>query len=1060
MPVKPYKIALLLACFLILASIQCGAQEPFVITGVVTNESGDSLSGVSVSIEDALIDPVITDQGGFFRISAPSHTGWLIVSPVDTYKSKRIYINMRDHILVHLAPMDMGSANDELLYMFRPEQRRNMVSAVEDGDPGRFPYVPNQTVDQSLQGSIAGNFSTQRSGLPASGAVSFLRGVKSMNTNNQPLYVIDGIPIEPPGVFRSNLDGFSYNPLTSLDPNDVANISVIKDFEAGALYGVRGSNGVVLIETLKATDVSARAGVTMAPQQLPQIDATQYKTLANEILLSSGANEEEFPYEYPGLYTVDPDPGYFRYMHNTSWQNEVFGNSLFSDYYIRVRGGDQIARYGLSVGYLNHKGIVKNTGYDRLNVRFVGTFSIFKWLRMYISSNLSTANSELKESARVEETSPILSALSKTPLMHPHKFDSDGKQILAYSDVDELGVSNPAAVINSFQAENTNYRFLTSVRLEGDLSENLRLSSLIGVNFNAMDEKIFMPNHGMEFYDGGEAYNAAKSLVNSLLAIYNDNYIIYRNVFGARHGISATGGIRLNTNRNEEDWGVTRNSNENDEYRALQSGVSYLREMGGLSGKWNRLAAYGNLNYSYNDRYMLHAGITSEFSSRVGKNATTISDPSAATEKDHAGNVVMFGDQPFGLFYSMGGAWRMSSESFLKNIPWLEEIKLRLSWGSAGNDDIGNHNALRYYELSRYRETSGMIPGNITDKSLNFETSYQLNPGLDISLWSNRLAATLDIYTIRTENMLVYEPQATYTGFDLISSNEGAGINRGWEIKLFSRPVSMDDFHVDIGFNVAQIRNELLEMSNGEIVTPFPGGAFISREGESMLNFYGYNFEGVFSTSAEAAEAGLVNDRGISYGAGDARFSDLSGPGGTADGVIDQHDKTLIGSPLPKWYGGADVSLSWREWSLLAHVQFVTGNRVFNYVRSQNEKMSDLSNQSSKVLKRWHYEGHETDVPRAAWNDPAGNAAFSSRWIENGSYVRLKHITLSYRVPGKFLAFRNGEFFFTGTNLLTFTRYLGYDPEFSFSYHTMEQGIDYGLMPHTRRVMVGIKLGL
>lgn len=1035
----------------------CLAQETVPIDGLIQNERGEPLQGISISLEGVLSDPVISDSSGQFVLEAPPGQQWLIISPAAGYKAKRVYLNGRQRIEIRLSPSDLASGDDLLLHLYREEPKREFISSVQALEPEGLHRVHGQTIDESFQDQMAGSFATHQSGTPGAAVVNYIRGIKSMNTNNQPLYVIDGMPLESPGIFNSSLDGYSFNPLTSLDPNDITSINILKDYSAGSTFGLRGTNGVVMIETLKPTEVStiidfrARFGSSSAPQQIPQLDAVQYKSLANEMLFTSGQLEEDLPAKYPGLYAVSSDPDYIRYNHNTNWQNEIFSNSFFNDYYLRIMGGDQIARYGLSVGYLNHNGIIDNTRYNRFNVRFVGTFTLFKWLRLYVSSNLTRTDADLKESARIQQTSPILTALHKTPMMFPYDFDAEGQQLKVYSDVDELGVSNPSVVINDFTAKNKNYRFLTSIRLEGDLTPNLKWNTLFGLNVNAVDEIIFMPNHGMELYYNQEAYNVAKSLKDYLLAIYNDNNLTYSKEFGKQHQVSATVGFRLNTNTLEEDWGIAKNSNENDEYQSLQSGTTYLRELGGQALKWNRLGLYSRLNYVFRDRYMLHGGVVSETSTRIGSNAD---------QKDHTNDLFMLGEVPFGLFYSAGAAWRLSNEFFLKNYSWLEDFKLRFTLGSAGNDDIGNENALRYYRIKHYRESSGMVPGNLSDRTIRFESGTQLNPGLDLSLFANRVSLSLDYFSGKTENLLVYEPQFYYAGFNFVANNNGALSNKGWEVAAFTRILAKGKFRWDLAINLSSFKNEVLEISNDEIITDFVGGAYVSRKGESLLNFYGYQYDGVFNSQEEAELADLRNERGIPFGAGDARFIDISGPEGEPDGLIDEFDKTLIGSPIPDLFGAISTTFSYGIWSLSGSVQFVTGNEVYNYLRAQNEKMSDLSNQSTSVLKRWQYDGHDTEIPRASWGDPTGNAAFSSRWIEDGSYLRLKHLTLACHIQEKFLVFRDAEFFLTGINLITFTNYLGYDPEFAVSYHTMEQGIDYGLMPLTRSFMIGIKFGL
>jgi TonB-linked SusC/RagA family outer membrane protein len=1026
-------------------------QDTLQVTGIISGGRNKPLSGVSLSIEGVNAIPVISDSAGRFQLYSPSGHEWIIITSTGEYKSKKIYLNNKVKLNIQLTPKDVVSGYDEILDLFQTKLRRNVMSSFETPDEENLNLYPYQSIDQSFQGNIPGMFSVGHSGMPGSGTVTYLRGLKSLYTNNQPLYVVDGIPIETPGIFNSEISGYSYNPLSSIEPLDITNMTILKDFTGGSIFGMKGSNGVVLIETMKPNEVQTRidliirTGMTLEPNQLPQLNNLQYKTLAKEVLASSYLQEEVYKEKYPGLYLTQDDKEYYQYNNNTNWQDEVFRNALLTDIYLKVRGGDEIARYGLSVGYLMHQGIIENTKYDRANIRFVGTFNIFQWLRMYISTNLNSSNSDLKESAKIRETSPILTSLFKSPLLGPYKFDEQGIQLKILDDIESLGISNPSAVIKSFEASNTNYRFLTSFRIEGDIMNNLKWNSVIGLNFNSLNESVFMPDHGMELYYDGEAYNVTKSLKNYLFSFYNDNYLIYNLTINNIHTFSITGGIRLNTNTFETDWGITKNSHQSDEYKQLQSGISYLREMGGDNSKWNRLAFYGNINYSFRDKYILYTNITTETSTRIGSNAE---------------NVLWIGDVPFGMFYCFGAAWRISGEPYFKDIPMLEDLKFRLSYGVAGNDDIGNYQAFNYYKTTFYRETSGMVPGTLTEEKLTFENLRQWSTGMDISLFGDKLSLSIDLFNIKTRNLLVYIPQSTYIGFNEIPMNNGTLINKGWEFDIYTRIVSLNKFKWDVSFNLAGIKNQIIDIYNGELITQFEGGEFISRTEDKLLNFYGYVADGVYATTEEASEANLINEKNIPFGAGDVKYADLSGPDGIPDGIINKFDKTIIGSPIPDFYGGFTNSFKLGRWSLNAQFQFVSGNEVFNYLRYQNEKMTDLSNQSTAVLNRWVHEGQVTEIPRAAWGDPVGNNSFSTRWIENGSYLRLKNLTVAYTIPDKMLFFRNVQIFATATNLITLNNYLGYDPEFSYSFNTLEQGIDYGLMPYTKKFIFGIKIGL
>jgi hypothetical protein len=284
--------------------------------------------------------------------------------------------------------------------------------------------------------------------------------------------------------------------------------------------------------------------------------------------------------------------------------------------------------------------------------------------------------------------------------------------------------------------------------------------------------------------------------------------------------------------------------------------------------------------------------------------------------------------------------------------------------------------------------------------------------------------------------------------------------NKGWEIGSFLRLFDGSNFKWDLQVSFSSVENEVTSIKGGQLVYSVPGGEKINKTGAPANSFYGYEYLGVYATEAEAREAGLVNNRSMAYGAGDAIYADLSGPDGNPDGRIDEFDKTIIGNPLPDYYGGVINSFSYRGITLSAFLQVSSGLEVFNYVRYQNEKMTGLENQSQHVLSRWQYEGQETDVPRALWDDPMGNSDFSSRWIEDGSFMRVKFIKLSYTLPSQLLMFKTAEFYASVNNIFTFSNYLGYDPEFAYSYSQIYQGIDYGLTPIPRQFIIGVTLGL
>lgn len=1040
--------SLVLACLTLMAA----GQEQMKVRGQIVNSSNEPLGNVSVTFEGSREAPSITDSTGWFELTVPSNDVWLNIAPVGVYKSKRIYLNRRSEIKVYLLREGMASNYDEVVYSTRGVQQRDLISNTYSISGDRFYENAAESFDQELHGRVAGLHQVGMSGLPGSATYMLIRGLNSINTTNQPMVIVDGIPLETPGVMGSVVDGYSNNPLSSIDPADISNLTLIKDGSAMSSFGLKGSNGMIIIETLKpvvtttSIDFMFKTGITSMNTRIPQMSSENYSTFAKEVLSSSPINQEYYGDLYPGLFLLPSDEGYYRYNHNTNWQDEIFSDAWMQNAYISVKGGDAIARYGLSVGFLNQNGIVKNTNYNRFNTRFVGTFNIFSWLRMYVSANLMSSNSRYKESALVEETSPLLSALSKSPTLNPYAYDLDGNRLQKLDDIDELGVSNPTAVVNNYSALNSNYRFLTSFRMEGDINKYLKMNVLLGLNINDLKEAVFMPNLGMEYYFNDEAYNVAQALNDLLFTMYNDNYLTYSRLLNDIHFLRITGGVRWQTNDYQEDFGISMNSNENDQYTNIGTGDNKLNNVSGDNTRWNWLSNYYALSYTYRDKYLLDAAVSADFSSRVGTEAE---------------DVLRINDLPFGIFYNVGAAWRLSSESFMSRFAAIEDLKLRVNYGTSGNDDIGNLNAFSYYRLKLYRETSGMVPGGYANDFLKFETVNHLTAGLELKLMENRLQFAGNYFMSTTEDMLIFEQLSSYMGYNIYPSNNASLDKNGYEVSLFSRLLQKNNFSIDLGVNFGHYESIITSIPDDQIITSIPGGGeIINRTGEPANSFYGYQFNGVFSTTAEAMEASLVNEKGIPFRAGDASFEDFSGPDGAPDGVINEYDKVILGSATPDFYGGLHLDLNYGRWNLGMFWQFVLGSENFNYLRYQNEQMTGISNQSIAVKDRWIYEGQETQVPRSLWDDPVGNSAFSSRWIEDGSYARLKEVTLSYTIPEAVGFFSNLTIFVTGSNLLTFTDYLSYDPEFSYSFDPKLQGIDYGLIPFGRRILAGVKFGL
>ena len=1026
------------------------AQNSYTVNGIITGIGNKPMSNVAISVEGSSEDPVITDETGTFTLEVPDGNIWILIRPIGNYKPQRRSLNGRDSITIRLLSEDRQSGYDIVARPIKDDIRRNLNGSDFSLDLENVGKLPYQTIDQYFQGRVPGMQTTNHSGMPGYGTYSNIRGMRSMMAGNQPLIIVDGMPYENHGMFPSIVPGYIYNPYVSIVNEDIVELTVIKDISLTSMYGSKASNGIIWIQTLKPTqskttiDVSMKTGVNLSQTELPVLDAMQYKTLANEILMTSNNSEETFRNTYPGLYDDKSSYSYYRYNHNTNWQSEVLRNSTMNDFYLSVKGGDEIAKYGLSFGVSNSDGIIEASDFSRISLRFVGTFRIFKWLQLYASNNLVYGKSNLMASGPVENLNPILAALKKSPLMHPYQFDNDGNELSYLDGIDNFGISNPIGIVNGVVADNNNYRFVGTYHINIDISDHLKLKSVIGYNLNSSTEGLFLPSTGMVKYNNGLAYNVSSRQANYLKAFYNDNRLFYDRSLKGGHSLFSFIGLRINTSRFEQDLGIAKNT-PSDDYRSLIFGESTLAEISGDFGTWNSIVFYGGVNYSLKDKYFLGAHYSIDASSRTGKDAESN---------------LSLSDTPLGLFPSFSAAWRVSNENFLKNLSWLSDLKFRATFGYSGNDNIGTYSSRVYYTQMYFRETTGIILGTRPNTSLTFETNEMFDAGMDFSAFGERINLTLNYFNTLSKDLVSLEKQDVFMGYESRLVNGATSKNVGIELVFNSRVIEFEKFKVDLGINFANVTNTLNNIAGGSQITTIAAGEIISLEGESMFSFYGFKADGVFATHEEASDAGLVNKKGIPFEAGDMRFLDLSGPDGMPDQVIDEFDKTIIGNPFPDYYGGVSLGIKYGRFSLYNLVQFVIGNDVFNYTRYQTEKMDDLSNQTSSVLNRWTYEGQETNMPRAFNQDPVGNSAFSDRWIEDGSYIRIKNIILSYSIPEGMWVFRDANFYISANNLFTFSRYLGYDPEVSFSPSSVQQGVDYAQSPMFRSFIIGVKFGL
>jgi len=1033
-------------CFLLLLNspILTGQDGGFKVKGkIYSARTGLPLADISVRAMNTSIDAASTTKDGEFELTLPVREEQIFIS-YPGYKEKIVFVNGRENIEVWLLNEEDISFTDKVNMSFREVSLGNISGAVDAGNVKSFSTSTEPSFCQDLQGRVGGLNVINRSGMPGEGAYMHARGYSSLFSSSIPLVVVDGMIIRTEAFQDPVIHGFHHNPLVDLDKRDIAGIVLAKDAVTCGTYGVKGSNGVLFINTIppeggKTTlDVSVSGGISTAPPQIPVMDAPHFSSYVMEQLFNAGMSSEEIFREYPFL---EYSPEYLyqsRYSNNTNWQDEVFRTGNLYNAHLTVRGGDNRARYSLSGGYLNNNAVIRNASYNRFNFRFNSVVQVTS--KMDIGFNLGYTNGRynLMESGATYQTNPQYASLIKSPLLSVYQKDQEGLDLPVFDDIDDFNLSNPAVLVNKVEAYDATSKFLGVSYLNMKITEELSARIQFGLDRIKANEKIFIPSWGIAPQGDGSADRSMKVKENQFYSIMGEARLSYLTRFNYVHDVAVDAGVRYMANGLIQDFGSAQNS-ATDEFKDLNSGKADEKAVGGNQEKWSWLNYFLSANYILKGRYILTGNLALDASSKFG-----------AEVKEG----IRIAGYSYAVLPSAGIAWRLSSESFIPDISFLDEFKIRASYGLQGSDDFLNYYTRLCYVSIPYSSITGFTLNGLHNPGLKWEVMKQVNVGLDMALFRERIMVKADWYKNRTEDMINTISLPAYYGFDTYISNGGSCQNTGFEFNIYGRVIDRAVIW-ELNANFSQYRNEMLALENDQIITSFLGGEKITKAGYPMGVFYGYRSLGVFSTQEQADQANLRDKSGRRFNAGDIHFEDQDN-----NGIIDELDRTIIGDPHPDYSLGFSSSLSYKGFSLDLLVYYMKGSDVFNYLRSQTESMSGIENQTTAVYNRWITDGQNTIIPKASYGDPMGNSRFSNRWIEDGSFARLKNITLSYTFPRK-LAFVNElNIYVTGMNLVTITRYLGYDPEFSYLDGALGQGIDYGKIPQPRSMVIGFKVGL
>lgn len=920
-------------------------------------------------------------------------------------------------------------------------KRPQVMGAVSVVNENRIKDLAPVSIDALLQGQAAGVRVVNSSGAPGAGALVNIRGVATFNAGTQPLYIVDGIPVKTyrfSGALARNADN---NPLADLNPDDIASITVLKDAQATAMYGMRGANGVIIINTYGGTsgktylDFSGYSGVMRAPEPMSVLDADQYRAYIIEKEQAQGLSQAEIN-KGVGRYLLLSTPAsqVERYNNNTKWQDDALQTGRFNNYHLTLRGGDAIAKYSLNVGYTNQTGAIKNTSFERFTTRFNLDYKVGRKLSFLNTLSYTRTDRQLKDEGNAFNTNPLYVSALKIPTLTAFQQTPEGEDLRELDSADYAGRNNPYAIIQGLNNKSNTNRILGRITGQYTFSPQLNLRVAIAGDYFRLDETRFKPSAG--FAPEGYIIRSASAGKSYELMLMNENTLNYTKTSkSGNHTIDAVVGSAFQTTAQDAKVGVYVNATS-DQFSGITSANETdpnLDSLGSASPSWKLLSFFGSARYSYKQKYIVGANLRADGSSRFARG------------------------HRWGYFPSVAAAWRISEESFLQNSKLISELKLRTSYGITGNQEVGYYNSFNAIIPAPYNNYSAVRLGILGNANFQWEETKQFNAGLDVSFLSGRLGLTFDYYVRETDHLFNTVRIPGISGYDRYAVSEGAIRNNGVELTL-SGNILTGKFGWQTNVTAAYNKNKIVSVPDKmDAMVNYGDYASINQAGTAVGAFYGYNAMGVYAASTDVQVKNGEKDTNPFRG-GDIMFEDVD-----ENGVIDERDRKVIGNTNPDWYGGLLNVFSYKSFDLSVFIDFAIGNDVYNAQRASLESMSNYDNQSTSINDRWRKEGDVTNMPRLLHGDAVGNNRFSSRWMEDGSYARFKAITLGYNFPLKGVfknVFKNARVLITAQNLHTFTNYKGFSVEAGSITNPMVYGADYGNVPMLKTFMAGVKLGL
>lgn len=1005
MPMSKY----LLIFFLFLYSFSQAQKQP--VTGRVSSASEpNGLPGVSVVVKETA-QGTITDLDGKFTIQV--EPGSVIVFSFVGYKPQEVIFSTQSQIDVVLNE-EAKELEEIVVTGYASVQKRDLTGSVSSVKTSSFQDMSLSGIDQALQGQSPGVQVTQSSGTPGGGISVRIRGVTSISAGNTPLYIIDGIPVETGALSGRDFGGQNDNALALINPGDIERIDILKDASAKAQYGSRASNGVVVITTKRGkrsqTKISfdAQRGIIDPVKKIDLLNSTQLLELQREAVTNAGKNPETF-----GLI-----PGVTDAI-STDWQDEVLRTGIMQQYQLSASGGDDNTVFYMSAHYRDEEGVQLNNRFTRLGA----TINLDRKFtqKLSVGTNLTVARTLNKRVKGDNFLDGVYSgALKSLPYYSP--YDEQGA-LIGPGSASYPGFPNfnpvAQAVLPRFDA--LTFKMLGGITLNYKLGEGLNLKAQTSVDYNDVKEDQYESSQtaigGFLENVGGQGYGvfiaAATTNVNSFLTLS------YAKDLTDKHRVSAFIGTEVYQSFGRSGTVQGRLFPSDDFTYIASAGIVDQGSSG--KGQSGLLSFIGEAKYDFNDKILITANVRADGSSRFGPN------------------------NRFGFFPALSAAWRISSQEFFQSRQ-INDLKLRASIGYTGNERIGDFSFLGKWSASTYNGVSGVSPDNIANPDLKWETTREINVGVDIGLFENRLQATIDAYYNKTFDMLLVRPYASTTGFGGVTDNIGEMENKGLEFLISS--VNIDGpLRWTTDLNFSRNMNKVLFLAgsvplNRGYTAEGANSTNIIKEGEPLGSFTGLKFLGVDPAT------------------GDAIYDDINN-----DGAITTEDATIIGNSQADLIGGITNRISYKHFDLSVFFQFSVGNKILNFSKTTlvNTGADITNNQSVDALRRWRQPGDITDVPRYEFENTYNNY-HSSRFIEDGSYLRLKNLSIGYNFPTHItnkLMLERLRLYVSGTNTWTYTKYSGADPEVStLDGSVSAQGIDFFTLPQVRTFSVGINATL